>query len=196
MEFIIHRVNSINTLKKIPKNFGTEIDIRSNGSKLILNHEPFAKGDSFENYLENYNHGTIVLNVKEAGIEKNVLSLVKKRSIKSFFLLDVEMPYMYKATKSGQKNIAIRFSEYEDISNTKYFINKLKWVWIDTVTKLPIDKKNIKILSKFKNCIVCPERWGRKKDIKIYKKKLHKLKFEPTAVMTSLNCVNEWLKLS
>ena len=43
MEYIIHRVNKIKTLNKIPKNFGTEIDIRSNGSKLILNHEPFAK---------------------------------------------------------------------------------------------------------------------------------------------------------
>ena len=195
MEYIIHRVNKIKTLNKIPKNFGTEIDIRSNGSKLILNHEPFGKGDTFENYLENYNHGTLVLNIKEAGIEKNVLSLVMKRSIKSFFLLDVEMPYMYKATKNGQRNIAIRFSEYEDISNTKYFINKLKWVWIDTVTRLPVDKKNIKILSKFKSCLVCPERWGRKKDIKIYKQKLQSLRFKPTSVMTSLNCVRHWLTL-
>jgi len=196
MEFIIHRVNKIKKLIKIPKYFGTEIDIRSNGSKLILNHEPFTKGDSFEDYLDNFNHGTLVLNIKEAGIEKNVLSLVKKRSIKSFFLLDVEMPYMYKATKNGQKNIAVRFSEYEDISNTKYFINKLKWVWIDTVTKLPINKKNIKILSKFNSCLVCPERWGRKKDIKIYKRQLKSLKFKPTSVMTSLNCVNHWLSLS
>ena len=39
MEFIIHRVNKIKDLKLLPKKFGVEIDIRTVGSKLILNHE-------------------------------------------------------------------------------------------------------------------------------------------------------------
>ena len=194
MEIIIHRVNKIKELKKISTNFGAEIDIRTSGSNLILGHDPFTKGDMLLDYLENYKHKTLVLNIKEAGIEKNVLNLVKKHSIKSYFLLDVEMPYMYSATKRGQKNIAVRFSEYESLDITKYFISKLNWVWIDTVTKLPINNNNTKILSKFKSCIVCPERWGRKKDIKPFKKKLLKLKFKPTSVMTSLKCVNEWIK--
>ena len=194
MEIIIHRVNKINELKKISSNFGVEIDIRTNGSNLILGHDPFTKGDKLNNYLENYKHKTLVLNLKEAGIEKNVLSLIKKNLIKSYFFLDVEMPYMYSATKIGQKNIAVRFSEYEDINLSKYFTNKLKWVWIDTATKLPINNKNKKILSKFKSCLVCPERWGRKKDIKNYINKLQKIKFKPTAIMTSKNCVNDWLK--
>ena len=192
MEIIIHRINKIKELKKISTNFGAEIDIRANGSSLILNHEPFNTGDKLKDYLENYNHKTLVLNIKEAGIEKNVLNLVKKYSIKSYFLLDVEMPYMYSATNRGQKNIAVRFSEYESLNITKYFISKLNWVWIDTVTKLPINNNNTKILSKFKSCIVCPERWGRKKDIKLFKKKLLKLKFKPTSVMTSLKCVKYW----
>ena len=194
MEFIIHRINKIKDLKSLPKKFGTEIDVRTMGSKLILNHEPFNKGDILENYLENYEHKTLVLNLKEAGIEKEVLKLVKTHLIKSFFLLDVEMPYMYSATKKGQKNIAVRFSEYENLGLTKYFQGKLNWVWIDTVTKLPINLNNVKILSKFKSCIVCPERWGRKKDIRTYKKKLFKLNFKPTSVMTSLDCVKEWTK--
>jgi hypothetical protein len=194
MEFIIHRINKIKDLKSLPKKFGTEIDVRTMGSKLILNHEPFNKGDILENYLENYEHKTLVLNLKEAGIEKEVLELIKIHLIKSFFLLDVEMPYMYSATKKGQKNIAVRFSEYENLGLTKYFQGKLNWVWIDTVTKLPINLNNVKILSKFKSCIVCPERWGRKKDIRTYKKKLFKLNFKPTSVMTSLDCVKEWTK--
>ena len=171
MEFIIHRINKIKNLRLIPKIYGTEIDIRTKGSSFILNHEPFSNGDNLENYLENYNHKTLVLNFKEAGIENDVIKLVKKYSIKSYFLLDVEMPYMYSATKKGVKEIAVRFSEYEDIALAKYFQNRLKWVWIDTATKLPINKDNIGILSKFKSCIVCPERWGRKQDISKYKKK-------------------------
>jgi hypothetical protein len=193
MEIIIHRINKIKELKKIPINFGTEIDIRSNNSQLILSHDPFLKGDKLINYLENYKHKTLVLNLKEAGIEKTVLNMVKKYSIKSYFLLDVEMPYMYTATKGGQKNIAVRFSEYEDIALADHFKNKLKWVWIDTATKLPLNKDNIKKLSKFKSCLVCPERWGRVKDIAKYKKILKKLNYKPDAVMTSKKCLINWL---
>ena len=43
MEFIIHRVNTIKELKQIPKEYGCEIDIRTDRSKLILNHDPFPK---------------------------------------------------------------------------------------------------------------------------------------------------------
>ena len=65
MEIIIHRVNKIKDLKKISSNFGVEIDIRANGSNLILNHEPFKPGDKLKSYLENYKHKTLVLNLKD-----------------------------------------------------------------------------------------------------------------------------------
>tara|TARA_B100000963_G_scaffold361948_1_gene401155 strand:+ start:8963 stop:9550 length:588 start_codon:yes stop_codon:yes gene_type:complete len=192
MEFIIHRVNKIKDLKLLPTKFGAEIDIRSNGSKIILNHDPFKNGDELKNYLENYKHKTLVLNLKEAGFESEIIKLVKKFQIKSYFLLDVEMPYMYKATNSGQKNIAVRYSEYEPISLVKNFKNKLKWIWIDTPTKLPINKENLKTLSYFKSCLVCPERWKQKKKIFIYKKKLKDLNFLPNAIMTSEKCLKLW----
>ena len=42
-----------------------------------------------EDYLDEYRHGTLILNIKEAGIEDEVLSLVRQRpQIKSYFLLD------------------------------------------------------------------------------------------------------------
>ena len=52
MEIVIHRVNTIKELKKIPQNFGCEIDIRANGSDLVLNHEPFIGGEYFIDYLD------------------------------------------------------------------------------------------------------------------------------------------------
>ena len=192
MEFIIHRINKIKELKLIPNKFGTEIDIRSSGSNLILNHEPFSKGDNLKDYLENYKNKTLVLNIKEAGIEDEVIKLVKRYKIKSYFLLDVEMPYMYAATKTGVKNIAVRFSEYEDIALANYFHNKLNWIWIDTATRLPINKHNLKIIKKFKSVLVCPERWGRINDIKKYKIKLNNLKFKPKAVMTNIKYLKYW----
>jgi len=192
MEIIVHRINKINELKNIPKNYGVEIDIRADGSNLILNHDPFKKGELLHDYLENFNHGTLILNIKESGIEDTVLKMVKKASIKSYFLLDIEMPYLYSSWKAKNKNIAIRYSEYENIEMAKFFQGIFDWVLIDTVTQLPINNDNISIISKYKSCLVCPERWGRKNDIKIYKKILNKLNYAPNAVMTSYECINLW----
>ena len=61
MEIIAHRINKIAKLKSIPKKFGVEVDLRSYGSKIVLNHDPFKTGDKLEDYLSNYNHGTLIL---------------------------------------------------------------------------------------------------------------------------------------
>ena len=113
-EIIIHRVNTIKGLKQVQPQFGTEIDIRAWGSELILNHEPFLSGEKLEDYIDEYQHGTLILNIKEAGIEDEVLRLVRLRpQIKSYFLLDIEFPYLYRASRQGERSIAIRFSEDE-----------------------------------------------------------------------------------
>ena len=41
--------------------------MRTYKNKLILAHDPFKRGDMLEEYLEHYNHGTLVVNIKEAG---------------------------------------------------------------------------------------------------------------------------------
>jgi len=193
MEIIIHRVNTINELKDIDKKFGTEIDIRSWGSQLILNHEPFSNGENLVNYLDEYHHGTLVLNIKEDQIEDEVLRLVRERSqIKSYFLLDVEFSYLYRASRQGEKNIAIRFSEDESIKTVKKYVGMIDWVWIDTNTKLPITNKNKTVLDEFKKCLVCPERWGRPNDIIKYKRKILKLNFNINSIMTSLQYSEIW----
>tara|TARA_B100001057_G_scaffold497213_1_gene600754 strand:- start:757 stop:1341 length:585 start_codon:yes stop_codon:yes gene_type:complete len=193
MEIIIHRINSIKKLKKIPNNFGVEIDLRVYKSKIILNHEPFKPGDTLDDFLKHYKHGTLILNIKEDGIENEVIKKVKKAKVKSYFLLDVEFPYIFKCLKNRQKNIALRFSENETIETAKLLKNKFKWLWIDTVTKLPLNKKNIRIIKNFKSCLVCPERWGRPNQINDYKKKMKLLNFLPDAVMTSLKHSKKWL---
>ena len=154
MEVIVHRVNTIQGLKGIDKNFGTEIDIRSNGSELILNHEPFQGGENLINYLDEYQHGTIILNIKEAGIEKNVLYLIRQRPhIANYFLLDVEFPYLYQASRQGERSMAIRFSEDECIDTVEKYAGLVDWVWIDTITQLPISVTNRGILNQFKKCM-------------------------------------------
>ena len=192
MKIILHRINNINELNKIPSRYGVEIDIRAYKDKLILNHEPFLKGDYFDDYLDNFKHNFIIVNIKEAGIEDEVILKLNRKKIKNFFLLDVEFPYIYKAIKKDFKKIAIRFSEYESIETLNNFKNKLDWVWIDTFNKFPINQKNIESLNYFKKCIVCPERWGRKSDITKYKKFIKKNNYKIDSVMTSKKFVHLW----
>ena len=193
MEIIIHRVNSINSLNKIPKYFGTEIDIRAFGSKLILNHEPFQNGEDFDDYLDEFNHGTLILNTKEVGIENEVLQRVRSREkINSYFLLDVEFPYLYRASREGEKSIAVRYSEDESIETVKKYVGKVDWLWIDTLTTLPITHETVDVFTHFKTCLVCPERWGRPNDIQQYKSRLSELGISLDAVMTASMYASNW----
>ena len=161
LEIIIHRVNTINELRDIPKEYGTEIDIRAFGSNLIMNHEPFQTGERFEDYLAEYTHGTLILNIKEAGIEDEVLKKVRQHhQIKSYFLLDVEFPYILQNFEKHGENLCLRFSKHEGIDTIKNFIGKVKWIWVDTYEDFDLDSKIAAVLSNFSLCLVSPSRWG------------------------------------
>ena len=105
------------------------------------------------------------------------------------------MPFICKNKKNINKSLSVRYSEYESIDTVKKFINNVGWVWIDTFNKLPINKANIKVLKKFKTCLVCPERWNRPQDISLYYKKMKFQKFFPNLVMTSQKNFSRWEKL-
>jgi len=85
MEYIAHRINTIEGLKKLPNEYGVELDLRDFGNRLILQHDPFKDGEDFEKYLKYYNHGTMILNIKSERIEFQVLELIKKYNIKKYF---------------------------------------------------------------------------------------------------------------
>lgn len=186
MIIVIHRVNSIRELKKIPPKYGVEVDVRGFGKKIILNHEPLKNGDELEAYLRQFHHRFIILNIKESGIEKRVIALAKKFNIKNYFLLDVEFPYLYQAARKGERHIAVRYSEDEPIATALTYKGKVDWVWIDTQTKLPLKKKIVQQLRGFKTALVSPERWGRARDVPAYLKEMEALNFKPNLVMTDL----------
>lgn len=201
---IRHRINTIEALKSVPLNQGVELDIRGYGTKLLLTHDPIDESklseyQEFEEYLKNFNHALIVLNVKEMGYENRIIELMKKYNVKDWFFQDAEFPFIYRATrKEGMRKTSIRFSEAEPIESVSAQIDEktgnplLDWVWIDTNTKLPITPQVVPILSKFKTCLVCPERWGRPEDIPKYIEQLKSLNFKLDAVMTAEKYVSLW----
>ena len=165
MMIIKHRINSISLLQETSTKLGIEIDIRSYQDKLILNHEPYLDGEKIENFLKYYNHQFLILNVKEEGLEKRLIELMKLFKIKNYFFLDQSFPFLIKTAKSGENRCAVRFSEYESINTVLSLSNVVKWVWVDYFTKLPLDfKKYLKLRElKFNICLVSPELQGHNK---------------------------------
>ena len=129
---------------------------------MIINHEPFIRSIKLEDFLTNFNHKFIILNIKEEGIEKDVLNLMKKFNINNFFLLDQSFPFLIKTIFNGEKRTAIRISEYESYETALNLSGLADWVWIDYFTKFPLDKIKYTLIKKagFRICIVSPELQG------------------------------------
>ena len=51
-EIIAHRINTIELLKRLPKKYGVELDLRDRAQGLVIGHDPFCEGDDFEKYLD------------------------------------------------------------------------------------------------------------------------------------------------
>jgi hypothetical protein len=194
MEYIAHRVNSINQLKKISKQYGVEIDLRDHGERLILQHDPYINGEDFEDYLSNYDHGTMILNIKSERVEHRALELLKKYSIKKYFFLDSSFPMIVLLSNNGEQNIALRFSEFEAIDTIVNMKNRAKWIWIDCFTKLPINPQNYKVLKScnYRFCLVSPELQGQEEKIVEYQRYLHKNNIILDAVCTKSHNIKLW----
>lgn len=194
MEYIAHRINTIEELKQIPSEYGVELDLRDYGRRLILQHDPFKDGEDFEEYLKHYNHGTMILNIKSERIEFKVLDLIKKYNIKKYFFLDSSFPMIYLLTNSGEKNIALRFSEYEGLDTILNMKSKVKWVWVDCFTRLSITKKDYNILKQngFNLCLVSPELQNQEHKLLEYKKYLIKEQIVFDAICTKVHNIMMW----
>jgi hypothetical protein len=164
MHRILHRINTREELIKCPHDLGVEVDIRSDGEILILHHDPFSDGENFEDWLAVFNHGTLILNVKEDGLEGLLIQLMKKNNIEHFFFLDQSFPYLVKTFLAGESRSAIRVSEFENIDTAMTLAGKVDWVWVDCFTRFPLTAESAYRLQRegaFKLCFVSPELQGR-----------------------------------
>ena len=188
MEIIYHRRNTIEELILTSKQYGVEIDIRSDSKDLILHHDPFKKGDLLKDWLCEYDHGTLILNVKEEGLEDKIINLIDRFRIKNYFFLDQSFPFLFKYSQKGMKSSAIRVSEFESFNTALNMREKVEWLWIDYFTHCPLNKNICDQIKKssYKVCIVSPELQGYQPDIHIPKlrEKIIDLNFSPDSVCT------------
>ena len=187
MLVIHHRRNTIDSLKAVNSHLGVEVDIRSFGSKLIINHDPFKESINFEDWLIYYKHKLLILNVKEEGLEEPLILLMKKYKINNFFFLDQSFPFLIKTIFIGERRTSIRVSEYESIETALKLSGKAEWVWVDFFNYFPLDYASFLKLkeARFKLCLVSPELQGHS-HIKVdyLKKELKKMKINFDAVCT------------
>lgn len=169
IELIAHRKNSIVELEKTPAKYGVEVDIRSYGNRLVIHHDPFVDGEDFMLWLKAYRHGTIILNVKEEGLESRLIDAMKQRGIQDFFFLDQSFPFLVKWSNLGERRCAVRVSEFETVETALSLAGKVDWVWVDCFTKFPLNRQTASRLKAvgFKLCLVSPELQGRNEETEI-----------------------------
>lgn len=169
MKLIAHRRNTVVELQATNPMYGVEVDIRSEGQHLITHHDPFVAGGSFEEWLDSYRHGTLILNVKEEGLEGRLLALTASKGIKDFFFLDQSFPYLVKSFRAGERRCAIRVSEFESVETALSLAGKVDWVWVDCFTRFPLTHGDACRLhdAGFKLCLVSPELHGRSPEAEI-----------------------------
>ena len=169
MRLIVHRRNSIAELNEIPGEYGVEVDIRSDNGRLIIHHDPLAFGEDFEAWLKHYHHSTLILNVKEEGLEARLIELMKQHHITDYFFLDQSFPFLIKWSKLGERHCAVRVSEFESIETALTLAGKIDWVWVDCFTHFPLTGTDAKRLQEagFKLCLVSPELQGRPAEVEI-----------------------------
>lgn len=201
MLIIEHRINTRAALSKVPTNHGVEIDVRHNPQTdtLYLQHDP-GQGEELEAYLEAFAHRFIVFNVKEAGIEARIHALAHQHGLKKdqYFLLDVEFPYLYQASRHQQvRQIATRFSEAEPVAMALAQKPWVDWLWIDTNTQQPLTAAVVKQIQGFKTCLVGPDRWGRPEALIPYLEEIQSLGVSLDALMVGsehVTMLSSWME--
>ncbi len=188
MNIILHRRNTLKDLIATPKNYGVEVDIRSFGEKLIIHHDPYVDGESFEEWITAYQHGTLILNVKEEGLEQRLIRIMASKGINDYFFLDQSFPFLVKWANAGEHRSAVRVSEFETIETALTLGGKVNWIWVDCFNYFPLSNEDAQRLKNagFKLCLVSPELQGRdaEKEIPLLVKLLGERGIKADAVCT------------
>lgn len=196
MKFYAHRINTIEDLAIIDECYGIELDLRDYNGDVIVQHDPYKDGVTFKEYIKEVNNRDMILNIKCERIENKIIEILYENNYKgNYLLLDCSFPMINLLSNNGNKNIALRFSEFEGLDTLINMKDRVEWVWIDVFTKIPL---TFDIYTKIKNlgykiCLVSPELQGREYDIDNYAKVIKNLKID--AICCKYHNINKWKSL-
>ena len=159
MIIIRHRVNSLLDLEATSQNYGIEVDVRSHGSRLFLSHDPFKSGEPLDEWIEGFKHPLLVVNVKEDGLEDEIVRTLKTNNVPNYFFLDQAMPTIVRRGLIGLLDSALRYSEYEPMESVHRLKSFASWVWVDSFHQASIETAQLESLqlTGLGVCLVSPE---------------------------------------
>jgi hypothetical protein len=159
MILVRHRVNTITELKDTKNSYGVEIDVRSGPFGLYLSHDPLSRGDLLSEWIKSYSHSLLVVNVKEDGLENEIVDLLRKHEVSNYFFLDQALPTLVRRGLMGLTDSSLRLSEYESMESLMKLREFSKWVWVDFLHKPEMSQVNLESLKNMnlKICLVSPE---------------------------------------
>ncbi len=196
MEYIAHRINTLEQLRKLPVQYGAELDLRDDlTGRIYISHHPFEDGENFEDYLREYHHGTMILNIKSERIEHRVMELIKNYHVKNYFFLDCSFPMIHLLSEAGEKNIAVRYSEYEGMDTIAAMAGKVDWIWVDTFHTLPIDHTTFMRMKEmgYQLCLVSPELQGQPEKAELYMQQIQAEGIRFDAVCSKMDMIEKWM---
>jgi hypothetical protein len=158
MLIIKHRVNSRKELNKVPFHYGIEADVQLHNNEIYLGHDPGQVTERFVDFMNDFNHRIFAVNIKQEGIEEEVLEILERFRCDRFFLFDVSFPQLMRLMATGESRIALRISDFESLSNIELLLERISWLWIDSFFDAnylqELDFLNSKSVKK---CLVSPE---------------------------------------
>ena len=199
MKFFAHSINSLDLINKLDPELGVEIDIRDANGRLVLGHDPLKNNYQYlESFLEVLNGRSVIANVKSERLEKPFINLLQKYSPYSdYFFLDSSFSMIVNNGKFY--NFASRFSEYESLETSISLINAslVNWIWVDTFTKFPLDKKIVSTFNSLnaKKCLTSPDLIGRNYDIETYSEKINSYGIIFDAICCKKENILKWKSL-
>ena len=187
MIIIKHRINTIEELKSTEKKFGVEIDIRTLGADLIVQHEPFTTGVKLTDWLRHFEHEFLIINLKEDGLEEAIFKLLTEFKVTNFFFLDQSIPSFYKTSLVHPNFCSARVSDIESVETILNFTSG--WVWFDSHSgSWDYLKNTLSKLSeiKVKKCLMSPElqRGNSERELNSLQQLIHQFSFSFDAICT------------
>jgi hypothetical protein len=160
---VAHRRNSPAELAATPAHLGIEMDIRSQGDRLVVTHEPFDPGVDLDEWLDDYAHAFLVANVKEEGLEQRVEAALGARGIANWAYLDQSFPFLVRTVRRGETRCMVRVSEYESVATALALQPRAQWVWLDSFTGALPPRAELAELAAtgYRVMLVSPELQGR-----------------------------------
>lgn len=159
--FFLHRQNNLE-----PQIYeGVEIDVRSVYGEIYINHDRLTQAEKyilFNSYIENIANQkpiSIIVNVKESGLEEEILEIFKMNDLfeKGFklYFLDSQIPDIIRLSRNNEfkGKFIIRVSDMESFNINLIKLARPDYIWVD-FSQMNELTKNIETYENMLNYII------------------------------------------